>query len=89
PVSETYIPNILFKKRNTPFGCSARKYFVLESTYGGQNRDKTDDKRIEKLREIIETTFMKGQKILIPAFALDRAQYLLVDLYYLKKTCRH
>ncbi|MDR0557096.1 MAG: MBL fold metallo-hydrolase [Treponema sp.] len=88
PVSEAHIPNILFKHHHIPFPSSKRKYIVLESTYGGHNRDKTSytfDKRIEKLGEIIEKAFKKGQTIIIPAFALDRAQQLLVDLYYWRK----
>lgn len=52
---------------------------ILESTYGDKlhsNRQIEEDRLIEKVREVIEC----GGKILIPAFALGRAQEIILIL---------
>lgn len=58
-------------------------FLVLESTYGNRLHDKSDPK--EKISNIINETAKRGGSILIPAFAVGRAQALLYFLYELKK----
>lgn len=58
-------------------------YLVLESTYGDRMHDKESPEL--KLKKIITETAKRGGKILIPAFAVGRAQAILYYLYQLKK----
>ncbi|RQH00101.1 beta-CASP ribonuclease aCPSF1 [Natrarchaeobius oligotrophus] len=52
---------------------------VLESTYGGRNDYQTDQKDSErKLKEVIQETYDRGGKILIPAFAVGRSQEIML-----------
>lgn len=63
--------------------CSAR-FAVLESTYGGtvrapQDRDPTH--RLARLRELMTGIVDSGGTLLLPAFAIGRAQDLMLDLH--------
>ncbi len=59
----------------------AADYIVMESTYGDRNHD--DPGSIDDLlARIITTTVARGGNVVIPVFALERAQELL---YYLGK----
>lgn len=58
-------------------------YLILESTYG--NSTHTSDDPEERLAEIINTTILRGGTVLIPSFAVGRAQLLLYHLSQLKK----
>ncbi|RMF17845.1 MAG: MBL fold metallo-hydrolase [Alphaproteobacteria bacterium] len=59
---------------------------VIESTYGNRRHDRTDpQKRLEKL---IHRTIQRGGTIVIPAFAVGRAQLLLYHLHRLRKDGR-
>lgn len=58
-------------------------YLVLESTYGDRLHDTGDP--IEQLGDIINQTVKKGGKIIIPTFAVGRAQKVLYYLYQLKQ----
>ncbi|MFB6071830.1 MAG: beta-CASP ribonuclease aCPSF1 [Halobacterium sp.] len=54
---------------------------VLESTYGGRNDYQTDQEDSErKLKRIINETYEKGGKVLIPAFAVGRSQEMMLVL---------
>ena len=54
---------------------------ILESTYGGRNDYQTDQEDSErKLAEVINDTYEKGGKILIPAFAVGRSQEIMLVL---------
>ncbi len=54
---------------------------VLESTYGGRNDYQTDQADSEeKLIEVINETYDRGGKVLIPAFAVGRSQELMLVL---------
>ena len=57
-------------------------YLVLESTYGDRLHDAGDPQ--EKLGEIIRETAKRGGSVIIPAFAVGRAQNLLYHIYQLK-----
>ncbi|MFB6307709.1 MAG: beta-CASP ribonuclease aCPSF1 [Haloarculaceae archaeon] len=54
---------------------------VLESTYGGRNDYQTDQEDSErKLKQVIQNTYDKGGKVLIPAFAVGRSQEIMLVL---------
>ena len=75
---------------NQYFG-ETNKYTVLESTYGDivrSNKEKVFDKKINKLKSIIEDTVNKGGNVLIAIFALNRLQEILIDLSVVAKTIK-
>ncbi|GAA0246257.1 beta-CASP ribonuclease aCPSF1 [Haladaptatus pallidirubidus] len=52
---------------------------VLESTYGGRNDYQTDQADSEeRLKEVINETYDKGGKVVIPAFAVGRSQEMML-----------
>jgi metallo-beta-lactamase family protein len=52
-------------------------YLVMESVYGDRNH--TDkDKRVELVKEAVESTINKGGTVIIPAFSIERTQELLL-----------
>ncbi|MFD1512050.1 beta-CASP ribonuclease aCPSF1 [Halomarina rubra] len=54
---------------------------VMESTYGGRNDYQTDQEDSErKLVEVINETYEKGGKVVIPAFAVGRSQEIMLVL---------
>lgn len=61
-------------------------YIVVESTYGDRLHN-TDDPT-EDLHKIIHRTVARGGNLIIPAFAVGRAQALLYHLYVLKSERR-
>lgn len=61
-------------------------YLVLESTYGA--RKHAENRVLNDLEEIINTTVAKGGTILIPAFAVGRTQTILYYLDQLRKQNR-
>jgi metallo-beta-lactamase family protein len=61
----------------------AADYLVLESTYGNRLHKKIDP--LDELSEIINRTVERHGTIVIPAFAVGRAQHLLYLMYLLKK----
>jgi len=61
-------------------------YLVLESTYGDRVHDKKDPKT--KLADTINRTISRGGKVIIPVFAVGRAQELLYYIYLLKSKGR-
>lgn len=61
-------------------------YLVIESTYGDRLHDREDPK--ERLGEIIRQTIARGGTVVIPAFAVGRAQTLLYYLYLLKQEAK-
>ncbi|MCA9506990.1 MAG: MBL fold metallo-hydrolase [Myxococcales bacterium] len=54
---------------------------VMESTYGNRNHKCLDDS-IDDLYKIVSDTFKRGGNVIIPTFALERAQELL---YFLRE----
>jgi metallo-beta-lactamase family protein len=61
-------------------------FVIVESTYG--NRVHPDVDSAEALGEVIERTVGRGGTVIIPAFAVGRAQSLLYYIWRLKQTGR-
>jgi metallo-beta-lactamase family protein len=61
-------------------------YLVVESTYGDRRHPPEDVS--EKLLEIVRSTVEKGGTLVVPAFAVGRAQHLLRILSQLKEARR-
>lgn len=61
-------------------------YLLVESTYGNRRHDRRDPE--EALDEIISETVGRGGTVVIPAFAVGRAQTLLLHLHRLKSRGR-
>lgn len=64
----------------------AADYLVMESTYGDRVHARTDP--LEPLSAIIDETVARGGTIVVPAFAVGRAQMLLYLMWRLKKAGR-
>ncbi len=69
-----------------PAVIQAADYLVLESTYGNRLHKKVDP--LDELCDIINRTAERGGTIVIPAFAVGRAQHLLYMMYLLKEKNR-
>ena len=61
-------------------------YVVVESTYGDRVHERRD--ATEALGEVVERTVARGGTVIIPAFAVGRAQQLLYHLWKLKQAGR-
>lgn len=59
-------------------------YIVMESTYGDRLHNKIDP--LIELKEVINQTAKRGGSIIIPAFAVGRAQLLLYYIHQLKNS---
>ncbi|WP_436498387.1 MBL fold metallo-hydrolase RNA specificity domain-containing protein [Actinokineospora sp. HUAS TT18] len=51
---------------------------VMESTYGA--RDHHDEGVADRLADVVNSTIERGGSVLIPAFAVDRTEVLLIEL---------
>ncbi len=69
-----------------PKPVSEADYIIVESTYGNRVHDTADP--TEALGSVIERTTGRGGTVVIPAFAVGRAQSLLYHLWKLKKVGR-
>ncbi len=75
-------------RKNDPLLCAPQcdidaDFLVIESTYGNRRHPKEDSK--ESLRSIICKTFDRRGVLLIPSFAVGRAQLVLHCIYELLK----
>ncbi len=61
---------------NAPTVLKDLDYLILESTYGGRLHSSIDEAKKE-LRDAINRTVLRGGKIIIPSFALERAQEVI------------
>jgi len=61
-------------------------YLVVESTYGDREHDGRDPE--DMLAEIVSRTCGRGGTVLVPAFAVGRAQAILYHLHRLKQSGR-
>lgn len=57
-------------------------FVLMESTYGNRVHEKSGD-ATEALKELVETTFASGGKLIIPAFSVGRTQELVYRLNHL------
>ena len=62
-------------------------YVVMESTYGNRTHAPAEGMQ-DQLLEVIERTRKRGGKVIIPSFALERAQEVIYSLKRLKKAGR-
>lgn len=69
---------------DAPAGIQQAEYIVVESTYGDRKHSEQDP--LEFLKEVIVATYKRGGSIIIPSFAVGRAQMLLYYLYQLKQS---
>ncbi|MBO8129351.1 MAG: MBL fold metallo-hydrolase [Peptococcaceae bacterium] len=58
---------------------------VMESTYGNRLHPPNPTDNKELLKNAICRTYEKGGNVIIPAFAVERTQHLLYDLYLLRR----
>ncbi len=58
-------------------------YLVMESTYGNRRHEALDP--VEVLGDIVERTVARGGTVVIPAFAVGRAQSLLYFLWQVRR----
>ncbi len=64
---------------NDPWEPDSADTVIMESTYGDRDHEPIEAMD-EKLVEIIKTTHARGGKIIVPSFALERAQEILYAL---------
>lgn len=69
-----------------PVSIERADYLLVESTYGNRRHDTRDP--TEALGEVVETTIARGGTVVIPAFAVGRAQSLMFHLQRLKSQGR-
>jgi len=69
-----------------PTPVSVADYLVVESTYGDRQHDHADPEQM--LEEIVSRTARRGGTVLIPAFAVGRAQSIMFHLRRLKAAGR-
>lgn len=65
-----------------PDPVTAADYLVMESTYGDRLHDRADP--ADALADVIDATVARGGTVVIPAFAVGRAQTLLYYLWQLR-----
>jgi len=69
---------------HAPAAIERADYIVMESTYGNRTHGSVDAQA--QLGDIIKRTAERGGIVIIPAFAVGRAQEILLAIYYLKKS---
>ncbi len=62
-------------------------YLFMESTYGNRNH-KGERESLDELAEAIRYSYRKGEKVVIPAFAVERTQEILYSLHLLLRDGR-
>lgn len=67
-----------------PTAVARADYVVVESTYGNRRHDARDPRAM--LADIFNRTFSRGGAVIIPAFAVGRAQTLLYYVHLLKSS---
>lgn len=69
---------------NDPSVITDAHYLFMESTYGDRDHKGKGHSR-EELAEAIAYSHARGEKVIIPAFAVERTQEILYSLYLLEK----
>jgi metallo-beta-lactamase family protein len=72
---------------NNPTVFDRADYVVMESTYGDRNHDNLQDID-DKLSKIVNDTVKAGGNVIIPTFAIERAQELLYHISLLARAKR-
>jgi metallo-beta-lactamase family protein len=62
-------------------------FLFLESTYGNRNH-KDEDASLDELAEAVQYSYDRREKVIIPAFAVERTQEIIYSLYLLAKSGR-
>lgn len=62
-------------------------FLFMESTYGDRDH-KGEDDSLNELAAAIQYSYSRGEKIIIPAFAVERTQEMLYSLYLLNRDGR-
>ena len=75
----------VLKPREIPEGAP---FVLIESTYGDREHPEWDETPHEEFAEAIRRTAKRGGSVLIPAFAVDRTEVLLVTLNDMKQAGR-
>ena len=68
-----------------PTSISDIDYLIMESTYGDRLH-KSRDEAQDQLRRIVEEAVNRGGKIIIPSFAVGRAQELVFSLHFMMES---
>ncbi|MCQ2505705.1 MAG: MBL fold metallo-hydrolase [Lachnospiraceae bacterium] len=63
-------------------------FVVMESTYGDRNHPERKNDYVERLTDILNSTFAQGGNVVIPAFAVGRTQEMLYFLRQIKSERR-
>ena len=66
-----------------PEAVPSADYVVIESTYGNRRHDRSD--AVKALGDVISRTVQRGGTVVVPAFAVGRAQSLIHDLWLLRQ----
>ncbi|RWM02552.1 MAG: MBL fold metallo-hydrolase [Mesorhizobium sp.] len=70
-----------------PQGPVGVDYLICEATYGNRDRpDVSPDQRRSMLGDVVRGAARANGPLIVPSFAVERTQELLVDLYLLMKT---
>ena len=72
---------LLMKDPNT---ISDADFLFMESTYGNRNH-KGEKDSLNELAQAIDYSYSRGEKVIIPAFAVERTQEILYSLYLLNR----
>lgn len=70
---------------NDPTAIDEADILIIESTYGNREHDDIDSAS-DKLENIINATYKRGGKVIVPAFAVGRTQELVYRLHQLVET---
>jgi len=70
-----------------PVTLSEADFLFMESTYGDRNH-KGEADSLNELAEAIQYSYSRGEKVVIPAFAVERTQEMLYSLYLLSRDGR-
>ncbi|MDC0336452.1 MBL fold metallo-hydrolase [Pseudodesulfovibrio sp.] len=70
-----------------PSDVDVADYLFLESTYGNRNHP-DEEHSLDELAKAIEYSYSKKEKVVIPAFAVERSQQIIYSLFLLNKQGR-
>lgn len=72
---------------HNPSVISRADFLFVESTYG--NRDhRNEEESLDELAEAVAYSFERGEKVIVPAFAVERTQEILYCIHLLAKSGR-